>query len=225
MNARTSHIALAIVLSLATPLVGCGTSPMPTEDDLARDAIEQEREEDVVLTDDDVELSDPDAEPFEDEFAEGETEEPAASDATQHVGSDEVGYVDLPATWVEFKDVDGNDSIQWCDGTPYTIITMDLFNMDSVPADQRANYTTEDAANAVWDNILADGVAEEDVQGARVALAGTEAIQVYAYYPDGTYLVCYLVEDDAGVIHYISVEGPSSTIMEAVQIVEDTYTM
>ena len=64
----------------------------------------------------------------------------------------------IPSTWVEFQDTDGNSSIQWCDGTPYTIISLNTFDMSSVPEDQRADFDVEDAANAVWANMLNDGL-------------------------------------------------------------------
>ena len=55
-------------------------------------------------------------------------------------------------------------------------------------------------------------------------LAGKTAYQVYCFYPtDGTFLVTWNVADDAGVIHYVSAEGPNTTIMDIVALVEQTY--
>ena len=148
-----------------------------------------------------------------------------ADEQVQHVGADGIGFVDVPATWVKFTDVDGNDSIQWCDGTPYTIISLNTFDLDSVPEDQRADFDAEDAANSVWTNMLNDGCDEESVQGAHVTLAGRDAVQVYGAYPDGSFLVCWLVEDDDDAIRYVAAEGTQDTIMDAVGIVEGTYAL
>lgn len=211
MNARTYRTALALALALSLPLAAGCSSGTTTADD-TQEAVEQTKEEELELTDEDISLTD------EDESSTSPT-----SQATQRVGADGIGYVSVPDTWVEFKDVDGNSSIQWCDGTPYTIISLNTFDMSTVPEDQRASFTAEDAANAVWTNILNDGVDEGAVQGARVTLANREALQVYALYPDGSYLVCWLVTDDAGAIRYVSAEGPESTIFDAVDIVQNTY--
>ena len=71
--------------------------------------------------------------------------------------------------------------------------------------------------------MLDDGVSEDAIQGARVKLAGRDALQVYGLYPDGSYLVCWLATDDAGTIRYVAAEGTENTIMDAVNIVQDTY--
>ena len=75
----------------------------------------------------------------------------------------------------------------------------------------------------VWTNILNDGVGEDAVQGARVTLANRDALQVYALYPDGSYLVCWLLDDGNGTIRYVSAEGPESTIYDTVDMVQNTY--
>jgi len=60
--------------------------------------------------------------------------------------------------------------------------------------------------------------------GATVTLAGREAYQVYAYFPDdGTFLVTWCVADDAGVVHYVAAEGPSDGLMDLVTLVEQSY--
>ena len=230
---RASRLALALALSLSMPLAaGCSSGADASADDV-------EKEEEVVLTDDDVKETDLEDEAEDDAEDEKESDADDANDKNdaddaddddadeqaQHVGADGIGFVDVPATWVKFTDVDGNDSIQWCDGTPYTIISLNTFDLDSVPEDQRADFDAEDAASSVWTNMLNDGCDEESVQGAHVTLAGRDAVQVYGVYPDGSFLVCWLVEDDDDAIRYVAAEGTQDTIMDAVGIVEGTYAL
>lgn len=228
---RASRLALALALCLSMPLAaGCSSDDGGATDDT-------KKEEEVVLTGDDITETDLDGEDKDDtddgswldlDTDTDDADDGATGDAgeqTQHVGADGIGFVDVPASWVEFKDVDGNSSIQWCDGTPYTIISLNTFNVDSVPEEERADFDAEDAANSVWANMLNDGCEEDSVQGAHVTLAGREALQVYGAYPDGSFLVCWLLEDDQGVIRYVAAEGTQDTIMDAVDIVEDTYAL
>lgn len=209
MKARLRSVALMFVLAVSLPLAtGCSSGTPSAEPE--PEAVEQTKEEEVKLTDDDVKVTE-----------EAPATEQAA--ATKRVGADGIGYVSVPESWVEFQDTDGNSSIQWCDGTPYTIVSLNTFDMSSVPEDQRADFDAEDAANAVWMNMLNDGVSENAVQGARVTLANHDALQVYALYPDGSYLVCWLLDDGAGTIRYVSAEGPESTIYDTVEMVQNTY--
>ncbi len=224
---RASRLALALALCLSMPLAtGCSSSNDAPADDTTK-------EEEVVLTDEDVKETDllDDAEDEKESDAEDADDatdtdsDDDTDDQTQHVGADGIGFVDVPASWVEFKDVDGNSSIQWCDGTPYTIISLDTFNVDSVPEEERADFDAEDAAKSVWANMLNAGCEEDSVQGGRVTLAGRDALQVYGVYPNGSFLVCWLLQDDQGVIRYVAAEGTQDTIMDAVDVVEDTYAL
>jgi hypothetical protein len=219
---RASRLALSLALCLCLPLAaGCSSDEGGATDDT-------KKEEEVVLTDEDVKETDltDEAEDEDDKTDAAEADDTDdADEQTQHVGADGTGFVDVPATWVEFHDTDGNDSIQWCDGTPYTIISLNTFNVDSVPEEERADFDAEDAANSVWANMLNDGCEEDSVQGARVTLAGRDAVQVYGVYPDGSFLVCWLLQDDAGVIRYVAAEGTQDTITDSVEIVENTYAL
>lgn len=221
---RTALFAVALCTAVMT---GCGAN--------APEAETVEKEEDVVLqegqatgadkeqekgSDSNVDEAANASESTDDAEASAETENAVEG---QRVGAEGTGFVTIPSDWVEFHDVDGNSSLQWCDGTPYTVISLNTFDMESVPEDQREGFGSEDAADSVWANILNDGVAEDHIQGAHVKLAGRDAVQVYALYPDGSFLVTWLLQDDAGTIRYVAAEGTDETIMGSVGIVESTY--
>lgn len=214
---RIARITLALALSLSVAgTLGCSSGS--SQDVSDADAVE--KEEEVVLTDEDlIELDEEDDEVDDEDDAD---EEDLLASAKQ-VGAEGIGFVSVPDSWVEFHDTDGNSSIQWCDGTPYTVISLNTFDLASVPEEEREGYTTEDAANSVWQNMLNGGAEEDSVQGARVTLAGRDALQVYGIYPDGSYLVTWLLQDEQGVIHYVAAEGTDETIMDAVTLVQETY--
>lgn len=205
MHARIVQRAL-VACAICLSVCACGST--------APEAEITQKEEDVVLQEDDASATDEEVEAVPESDAET---------ATKHVGAEGVGFVDIPSTWVDFKDVDGNSSLQWCDGTPYTVVSLNTFDLSGLPEEDRASFTTEDAANSVWTNMLSDGAVEDSVTGARVTLAGRDAVQVYGTFPDGSTLVCWLVQDDAGVIRYAAAEGTDETIMEAFDIVDKTY--
>lgn len=221
---RLSRVTLALILSLSiTGVVGCGSSgssePAPTD--------AAEKEEDVVLQEDDVTEFDPDAREEEPEAEEPEAEEVAdvaPAEETQHVGADGVGYVDIPASWVEFKDAEGGDDLQWCDGTPYTIITLNVIDLGAtLTPEQRETFTTETAANNILAHVIEEGMDQESARGAHVTLAGRDAVQAYGSYPDGSTLVFWIVEDDQGNYRYVSAEGTDDTILDTVGIIEASY--
>lgn len=222
MRSETRRLVLALALSLALPFAaGCSQKqPTSSPEPKASEAPAAEEEPDKDRK------KDPEAE-LQELQNEGATESTTDSTATpatgNKIGAAGIGFVTVPDSWKEFHDVDGNSSIQWCDGTPYTVISLNTVDTSGLSDEQRAEFDAEDAANSIWQRMLDDGVSEDAIQGARVKLAGRDALQVYGLYPDGSYLVCWLATDDAGTIRYVAAEGTENTIMDAVNIVQDTY--
>lgn len=208
MHAVRHHLtACAAALLLALSLASCGGSTTPTE------AVDGGGERATTEALPDVETT------------EGEPEETGAEadGDTQRIGDPKVGFVSVPSDWVKFVDVAGGSDLQWSDAAGTTIVTLNTFDMDSVPEDMRADFGAYEAASSVWDNIEADG--GQDINGASVSLANKNAYQVYATYPDGTYLVTWCLEDDDGTIHYVAAEGPADTIYDLVDAIQDTYAL
>ena len=109
------------------------------------------------------------------------------------------------------------------------VICSTIITLSAAPATNAGDLTgfdsaSEKIANAIYAE-MADEVGEDNVEGAKVTLAGQQAIQVYGAYPDDTFLVNWVFEDSAGNVHYISAEGTADTISEAVSYVENTYTL
>lgn len=221
MKSPKLSIILALALALLSPAaVGCGRSD--TGDDPSSGAFEQK--EDASPTDGDIVEEEPD-EGEAPEGDNGQESEGAVDEERQRVGEVGVGFVEVPASWMKFVDVDGTTSLQWCDGTPYTIISLDVFDLSGLSEDQRSELTLEDAADSVAGTLIDGGAVEDSLQGAHVTLAGREALQVYCSYPDGIILVTWVLEADDGSIRYVAAEGTMSTVLDAVEMVEDSYSI
>ena len=149
MRSETRRLALALALSLALPFAaGCSQKqPTSTPEPKASEAPAAEEEPDKDRK------KDPEAE-LQELQNEGATESTTDSTATpatgNKIGAAGIGFVTVPDSWKEFHDVDGNSSIQWCDGTPYTIISLNTFDMSSVPEDQRADFGLAGGLGLEW---------------------------------------------------------------------------
>lgn len=140
---------------------------------------------------------------------------------TQQLGAEKYGSITAPDTWKPFSDPDassitGGALKQYCDETGKLIITLNYTESPQTDA--------KSAASSCWAQMEDDGAS--DIQGATVTIADCEAYQVYGYYTeDDVMLVIWVFTDQSGVLHYISAEGPIDTVMSAVKLVEDTYTL
>lgn len=223
-NARTLAISVAAA-ALALSLACCGKTEEPVAPEPT--AIENETTTEEK-TDDKNTLVDTntEGEGLEAEIEELEQTDDASSATpitdTKRVGTAEYGFTSVPSNWIDFKDVDGNDSAQYCDPSGSYIVSLNVFDIESVPEEYREDFDDYMAANSIWANIENDGA--QDVQAASVELAGKPAYQVYGYYPDeGIFLVTWVVTDDAGTIHYVAAEGPGQGLMDIVSLIEQTY--
>ena len=133
---------------------------------------------------------------------------------TQKIGSDEYGYLDVPANWVKFVDqsFDGtgveNPFIGYCN--PVTTEIVNMFAVDS------SVQTAEDMANRLYTNFEQQGY--QELTGAKVNDTGYDCFQVYGIAPVGVIHVVWTFDDGAGKVHYISVEGGIDSAMEIFEI-------
>lgn len=144
------------------------------------------------------------------------------SSKMQRVGSEGIGYVSVPSTWLKFEDVEGGDDIQYSDPSGISIITLNIFDTSGLDEENAKNFNAEFASKNVWINIE-NSQEPENIEAAKVKLNDRDAYQVYASYDDESMLVTWCVEDDNGVIHYVAAEGTNETIMDIVSFVEESY--
>ena len=95
----------------------------------------------------------------------------------QRVGSPEYGYVDIPKSWVRFKDLRGGNVIQYSDGTDINIITL-----NSIPR-EKANLKEGDTYNAelIATRIYYSRTKDENIEklwGSKSWVSGNESYQV-----------------------------------------------
>ncbi len=115
----------------------------------------------------------------------------------QWIGDEEHGYLQVPADYNPFQDVDTEGLVQYCYG-PYNIITL-----------QRFEGTSADTAAFNIYNHLEEEAAADSVSSAEVEISDYTAKQIYAYYPDSSqYLVTWFIPDpdDENSCYYLSME-------------------
>lgn len=115
----------------------------------------------------------------------------------QWIGDEEHGYLQVPADYMVFQDVDVSGLVQYCYG-PYNIVTL-----------QRFGGTSADiAAQNLYANLSLENNCER-LETAEVPIATYEAKQIYAYYSDTMqYLVIWLIPDpeDNTSCYYLAME-------------------
>lgn len=139
----------------------------------------------------------------------------------QRVGSSEYGYVDIPKSWVPFKDPRGGNVIQYSDGTNINIITL-----TSIPR-ERANLKDGDTYNAelIANRIYYSWKKNENIEklwGSKSWVSGNESCQVNLITKSGKILVTWIFQKD-DTVYKVSLEGDRETLLLLIPYVESTW--
>ena len=139
----------------------------------------------------------------------------------QRVGSSEYGYVDIPKSWVPFKDPRGGNVIQYSDGTNINIITL-----TSIPR-ERANLKDGDTYNAelIANRIYYSWKKNENIEklwGSKSWVSGNESYQVNLTTKSGKILVTWIFQKD-DTVYKVSLEGDRETLLLLIPYVESTW--
>lgn len=139
----------------------------------------------------------------------------------QRVGSPEYGYVDIPKSWVRFKDLRGGNVIQYSDGTDINIITL-----NSIPR-EKANLKDGDTYNAelIANRIYYSWTKNENIEklwGSKSWVSGNESYQVNLITKSGKILVTWIFQKD-DTVYTVSLEGDRETLLILIPYVESTW--
>ena len=128
------------------------------------------------------------------------------------VGSDKHGYITIPSTWVEFKDVNpAPNMLQYTNGNR-GIITLVYFE----------GLDPQEGLGNLW--AYHEGEGAQDIVGATVELKGEQSYQIHGYYQaEDIYIVIWMFERTDGYTQYICAEGPLNDISDVVKVVENTF--
>ena len=144
---------------------------------------------------------------------------------TQVIGSDAYGYVKVPKTWIQFKDVNGGDDIQYSDGTDINIVTLNTFKAEQfgISESELEKVDPIQISNSIYQS-KSESSDFSKVWGSKSRIGGYDAYQVNCIAKTGKYLVIWIFKSDDGKFRYVSLEGDLDTIKELAPTIEESWT-
>lgn len=144
---------------------------------------------------------------------------------TQWIGSDDYGYVKVPQSWIQFKDVNGGDDIQYSDGTDINIVTLNTFKAEqfSISESELEKVDPIQISNSIYQS-KSESSDFSKVWGSKSRIGGYDAYQVNCIAKTGKYLVIWIFKSDDGKFRYVSLEGNLDTIKELAPTIEESWT-
>ena len=144
---------------------------------------------------------------------------------TQWIGSDDYGYVKVPQSWIQFKDVNGGDDIQYSDGTDINIVTLNTFKAEQfgISESELEKVDPIQISNSIYQS-KSESPDFSKVWGSKSTIGGYDAYQVNCIAKTGKYLVIWIFKSDDGKFRYVSLEGDLDTIKELALTIEESWT-
>ena len=143
---------------------------------------------------------------------------------TQWIGSDDYGYVKVPQSWIQFKDVNGGDDIQYSDGTDINIVTLNTFKAEQfgISESELEKVDPIQISNSIYQS-KSENSDFSKVWGSKSRIGGYDAYQVNCIAKTGKYLVIWIFKSDDGKFRYVSLEGNLDTIKELAPTIEESW--
>ena len=157
------------------------------------------------------------------------SQEPSSSqkqtEETQIVGSDDYGYVKIPKSWVHFKEIEGGDDIQYCDGTDVNIVTLNTFKPEQfgISESEYAALETVQISTSIYESKQKSQDFSK-VWGSKSTIGGYEAYVVNCIAKNGKYLIIWVFKSDDGKFRYVSLEGAPEVLKNLLPMVEESWT-
>ena len=145
---------------------------------------------------------------------------------TQVIGSDEYGYVKVPKSWVNFKDINGGNDIQSSDTSAYNVVTLNIFRPSQLGISE-AEYASIDPKQ-VADSVYTkqeNSQMFEKISGTKSKIGGYDTYVINTLTNTGKYFITYIFKADDGKIHYTSIEGDKDTVTKMIPLIEESWSL
>ena len=149
-----------------------------------------------------------------------ETKEVSLAD-TQRVGRGDVGYVNVPKDWVEYKDPNGGPQFQYATKDSYNMITINGYGKDQLTVNAGETFGPELLANRLYDGWQYNPKIVK-TQKEKTKFAGEDAFLIKIQLKDGKYMFQWIFQRGEKV-YDVLLEGTEDIVTTIRPILEQSW--
>ena len=149
-----------------------------------------------------------------------ETKEVSLAD-TQRVGRGDVGYVNVPKDWVEYKDPNGGPQFQYATKDSYNMITINGYGKDQLTVNAGETFGPELLANRLYEGWQYNPKVEK-TQKEKTKFAAEDAFLIKIQLKDGKYLFQWVFQR-GDKVYDVLLEGTENTVATLRPILEKSW--
>ena len=131
----------------------------------------------------------------------------------------------IPKSWVHFKEIEGGDDIQYCDGTDVNIVTLNTFKPEQfgISESEYAALETVQISTSIYESKQKSQDFSK-AWGSKSTIGGYDAYVVNCIAKNGKYLIIWVFKSDDGKFRYVSLEGLPEILKNLLPMVEESWT-
>ena len=149
-----------------------------------------------------------------------ETKEVSLAD-TQRVGRGDVGYVNVPKDWVEYKDPNGGPQFQYATKDSYNMITINGYGKDQLTVNAGETFGPELLANRLYEGWQYNPKVEK-TQKEKTKFAGEDAFLIKIQLKEDKYMFQWVFQRGEKV-YDVLLEGTEDTVATLRPILEKSW--
>ena len=140
---------------------------------------------------------------------------------TQRVGSEKVGYINIPKDWVAYTAQNSKQQFQYSSTDKYNVLSMNAYTKDTVKLGENETFS----ARLIADRLYSYWEKEKDqtsLEGVKAKFAGEDSFLMKVSFSDGKYLYEWVFQK-GDKVYTIAIEGTADMINALRPVFEQSF--
>lgn len=140
---------------------------------------------------------------------------------TQRVGSEKVGYINIPKDWVAYTAQNSKQQFQYSSTDKYNVLSMNAYTKDTVKLGENETFS----ARLIADRLYSYWEKEKDqtsLEGVKAKFSGEDSFLMKVSFSDGKYLYEWVFQK-GDKVYTIAIEGTADMINALRPVFEQSF--
>ena len=140
---------------------------------------------------------------------------------TQRVGSEKVGYINIPKDWVAYTAQNSKQQFQYSSTDKYNVLSMNAYTKDTVKLGENETFSARLIANRLY-SYWEKEKDQTSLEGVKAKFAGEDSFLMKVSFSDGKYLYEWVFQK-GDKVYTIAIEGTADTINTLRPVLEQSF--
>ena len=142
---------------------------------------------------------------------------------TQRVGSEKVGYINIPKDWIAYKAENSKQQFQYSSTDKYNVLSMNAYTKETVKLGDNETFSARLIADRLY-NYWQKEKDQTSLQGVKAKFAGEDSFLMKVSFSDGKHLYEWVFQK-GDKVYTIAIEGTADMINTLRPVFEQSFSL